>query len=75
MYQAVTLHFPSLEKLYGFNNETSPNNFEISTRALLLSCDCKDDHIQLAVTKYGATIVKQENGNKNVSDRPEKNNG
>jgi hypothetical protein len=69
MKQTVTLHFPSLDDLYKFSKEVGPNNFEISIRALLLSCDCTDEHIKLAITKYRAIIVKQESGNQNFSEK------
>jgi hypothetical protein len=72
MKQTVTLHFPSLDDLYKFSKEVGPNNFEISIRALLLSCDCTDEHIKLAVTKYGATVIQQESGSQNVSEKCEK---
>jgi hypothetical protein len=58
MKQSVTLHFPSLQHLYGFNKEVSPNSFEVSIRALLLTCDCTKDHIELVTTKYGSKIIK-----------------
>jgi hypothetical protein len=61
-----------LDDLYKFSKEAAPNNFEISIRALLLSCDCTDEHIKLATTKYGATVVKQESGKQNVSEKPKK---
>jgi hypothetical protein len=66
MKQLVTLHFPSIQNLYDFIKEVGANNFEVSLRALLITCECTAKHIELATTKYRAKIVEGVKGRQNA---------
>src|SRR6476469_7704563 len=55
--QTVTLHFPSLDTLYRFRKEIDAYHFEVSIRALLLTCDCTKEQIERATTYYGAKVI------------------
>ena len=58
MKQSVLLQFQSLEELLRFKSEAMANCYEISPGKLLLTCDCTKEHIDLAKTKYRATLVE-----------------
>lgn len=57
MNQHVTLKFPDMEKLLAFKKEVNVTVFEMNPRNFTLACHCTAEHINLAVTKYGAVLA------------------
>lgn len=66
MKREVTLQFPSFEALWAFNLSIHSPFFEFNPRKKMLYCECTDDQINLALTRYRATRV---NGMGNSSKR------
>lgn len=56
MMEKVTLQFKTIDDLWHFKKEIRSQELEINERELSIYCECEEDEIQLAVTKYGATL-------------------
>ena len=58
MKQTVTLRFQSIQNLWQFRLEINAAILEINVFKKTLSCECTREHIDLAVAKYGASILE-----------------
>lgn len=56
----VVLGFPDLKSLLAFKDKIDVRVFEINNLHLTLICDCTEEHIALAKTKYGGIVLKGE---------------
>ena len=56
--QKVTLLFPSMRHLWDFVQEINVSHIEVVTATISLTCNCHEQHIQLAKEKYGARLRK-----------------
>jgi hypothetical protein len=55
MQQSTTkLVFPTLHLLWEFAKEINVHSVEIIVSKKMLVCECKDEDVRLAETKYGA---------------------
>jgi len=55
----TTLVFLSLKDLWAFRQEIQANHIEINTKSKSITCDCTKEHINLAVNKYNAKVVRE----------------
>lgn len=58
----VTLQFANVQQLWKFRIEVRANILEINIKNITLSCQCSDEHIQLAVQKYKAVVINRQSG-------------
>jgi len=56
MIEKVTLVFPSLNGLWNFVRECKVNYLEVVNETFSLVCSCGESDVNIAKTKYGATI-------------------
>jgi hypothetical protein len=57
MKREVTLQFPTFEALWAFNVTIHSPFFELNPRKKMLFCECTDEQLNLALTRYHATRV------------------
>lgn len=57
MTKEVTLLFPTLNALLMFCVRLHVSNFEMNARECILTCECEECDIELAVIRYGARVV------------------
>lgn len=62
MKKQVTLQFPTFQALWNFKNAIRPSFFEMSPGKCMLSCECSEKDIELAVKTYQAKVVETGNG-------------
>ena len=53
----VCLQFPTLYALWEFAQTLKINTIEINTRKKTLTCDCNEEDLNKALTKYKAVII------------------
>jgi hypothetical protein len=56
----VTLFFPSADALWRFKKAIDANYFEVNSKGKTLTCDCNDEHINIALIEYGAIVLNNE---------------
>jgi hypothetical protein len=59
MKKEVILQFPCLLDLWKFRAAAHIPLFEISASQATLSCQCSEEEVQLAISKYHASVVSQ----------------
>ncbi|HEV7621903.1 MAG TPA: hypothetical protein VGO09_09225 [Flavisolibacter sp.] len=62
----VTLFFPSIDALWQFRKIIVATYFEINPKGKTLTCDCNEEHINIALIEYGAIVVNNEENRSTV---------
>jgi hypothetical protein len=59
----VSIRFTSLTNLWAFRREIDINLFEMNLSKLMITCECSEEEIQLAIEKYNGKLIdaKKEN--------------
>jgi hypothetical protein len=59
----VTLKFKSANLLWQFKQAIKAGNVNIDLKKCTLTCNCSAEEIKLAMEKYGAIIIEEEQRN------------
>lgn len=64
----VAIQFPTVYDLWNFRRETGITLFDIVNDPRTIICECTDEEINLAITKYqGKVTVKESNHSQRAS--------
>ena len=63
MTQKVILKFATVSSLWSFRLEIHAQAFEMNFQQLSITCECSKQQIELAVTKYKASVVSSKREN------------
>jgi hypothetical protein len=58
MKQLITYQFPTIQAMWAFKHEIHTNFYEMDARKRVLTCECTNDQMDLAIIKYNGHIIK-----------------
>ncbi len=53
----VSIQFSCLTNLWSFRMDIKVNVFEMNLAKMMITCECNEAHIELAIKKYGGKVL------------------